>query len=118
MFFLSNLTGVFLKFLLFGLYFGLFKILCKIIIRVSKQNIFVSNLIMFCFWLSFGLSFGLLSILYYNYTFCWFGLFGMILGLILIKISFEFFFDNLFLLLYNKFKLRSKERKDGNKRTA
>lgn len=118
MFFKNYLVAIFLKFLLIGLYFGLVKIFCKAVINLSRRNIFVVNLISFVFWLAFGAMFAYLSVTLYNYSFCWFGLLGMFLGLFLVQFSIDFFFTNLVFLIYNKLRKNSKGRKEQWKITA
>ena len=119
MFFKNYLIYIFVRFLLIGLYFGLARIPCKWIVRLSKDNVYVHNLVWFAFWLAFGGVFALFSVSVYNYTFCWFGLLAMFLGLFLVKISIEFFFTNLILLLYNKFASRKlRKSKNGELRAS
>ncbi len=103
MFFKNALMFLALKFLWVGLIFGLIWILCSFVIRLSRCNVFVFNIITFMFLLSFGFVFGQLCIYYYNYSFCWFGLLFMAFGVILVKISMLFFFTIFVKLLYNKF---------------
>ena len=119
MFFKNYLIYIFFRFLLLGLYFGIAKIFCEWVKRLFRNNVYVSNLIDFAFWLAFGGVFALLSVALYNYTFCWFGLLGMFLGLLLVKISINFFFTNLILLLYNKFtKRKLRKSKNGELRAS
>ncbi len=119
MFFKNQLIFVFLRFLLIGLYFGLARIPCKLISRLTKNNVIVYNIISFAYWLAFGAMFAWGCVAIYNYSFCWFGLLGMLFGIILVEISINFFFTNLFLLLYNKFKKRfSREKEYGTKQSA
>ncbi len=103
MFFKNALMFLALKFLWVGLIFGLIWILCSFVIRLSRRNVFVFNIITFMFLLSFGFVFGQLCIYYYNYSFCWFGLLFMAFGVILVKISMLFFFTIFVKLLYSKF---------------
>lgn len=118
MFFKNYLIFIFVRFLILGLYFGLARIPCKWAVRLSKNNVYVHNLVEFAFWLAFGGVFALCSVLLYNYTFCWFGLLAMFLGLILVKISIDFFFTNLILLLYNKFTVRKKRKRNNGELRA
>lgn len=119
MFFKNELIFIFLKFLLIGLYFGIVRLPFKLINRLTKNNIIVYNLASFCYWLAFGGIFAYLCVQFYNYAFCWFGLLGMFLGIVLVEISINFFFTNLFLLLYNVFTKRfSRKKKNGAKQSV
>lgn len=113
MFLRNHLFNLFCKFLWWGLALGLFYAVCKLIMKASKRNVYVCNIVSFCFWLIFGMIFSALCINFYNYQFCWFGLAGMGLGLVLVKFSIEFFFTNFVRLLYNKF-TKQKARKVHN----
>ena len=75
---------------------------------LSHKNVYFLNFVSFSFWLAFGFMFSQLCLMFYNYQFCWFGLLGMMLGLILVKISVEFFFTKFAMLLYNKFNKKTK----------
>ncbi len=114
MFFKNALITLFLKFLWVGLIFGLIWIVCSLVIKLSRKNIFVFNIVTFCYFLGFGMTFAIMCVTLYNYSFCWFGLLAMAFGVILIKISIEFFFTIFVKLLYNKFtKSFYKGKKDG-----
>ena len=114
MFFKNALIFLFLKFFWFGLIFGLIWLLCKLVIKVSKNNVYIFNIITFCFVLAFGVIYVWLCNSYYNYSFCWFGLLGMVLGIILVSISINFFFTIFAKLLYNKcIKRNLRGRKNG-----
>lgn len=102
MFFKNHLIFLFLNFLWCGLLVGLFGAVCALAKKLFRRNVYVCNLLSFCFWLLFGGLFAWLCYNFYNYSFCWFGLLAMVLGVILIKISIEFFFTILAKLLYNK----------------
>ena len=118
MFFKSYLFYIFLKFLWAGLFWGLINIGCKIVNFLCNKNVYVFNLISFLFCLGFGYHFILLCQEFYNFSFCWFGLLGMMVGLILVQISLNFLFTNMFIMLYNKFvsfKLRKVQ--NGKQRT-
>lgn len=119
MFFKNASIYLFLRFLWFGLVLGLILLFFKFVIRVFRKNVYIHNLLMFCYTLLFGLTYCYLCKTFYNFSFCWFGLFGMVLGLILVKISIEFFFTKIISLLYNKFtKLFSRRKNDGELRTS
>ena len=114
MFFKNFLIFVFFKFLWAGLVFGLIKIVCNLVLRLFKNNVYAVNLISFCYWGLFGFHFLKLCFIYYNLSFCWFGLLGMFLGIGLVKISLDFLFTKSFLLVYNKIaKLRLRKGRDG-----
>ena len=114
MFFKNFLIFIFFKFLWSGLIFGLIKILCNFVCRLLKNNVYAVNIISFCYWGLFGLHYIKLCFIYYNLSFCWFGLLGMFLGVGLIKISLDFLFTKLFLLVYNKMaKLRLRKGRNG-----
>ena len=101
MFLKNHYIALFCKFLWWGLVFGLFYVICKLVIKAFKRNVYVSNLVTFCFWLAFGLVFSWVSIVMYNYTFCWFGLLFMLIGFWFVKKTQQIFFTKFVLLLYN-----------------
>lgn len=96
----SNID-LFLKFFYVGLMFGLIMIVFDLVCKIFKRNVYVFNLAWFVFFLAFGFVFSCMSLNLFNFSFCWFGLFGMILGTFLVKISIKFLFDNLIRLIYN-----------------
>ena len=102
MFFKNHLIFLFAKFLWWGLVFGLIYILCNFVKKLSKRNVYVCNFVSFCFWLGFGMIYALLCLNLYNYSFCWFGLLGMFVGVGLVRISIEFFFTKFVRVIYNK----------------
>ena len=102
MFFSNFLFFLFLKFLWVGLILGVFKIFCNFVCKLSHHNIYVVNLVNFCFWSIFSIIFIYFCINFYNFQFCWFGFISMLIGIYFIKISVEFFFTNVLKLLYNK----------------
>ena len=109
MFFKNYYLFISLKFLWVGLIFGVIKIAFDIFNKITRNNVFVFNLIYFVFWSSLSYFFILLCKIYYNYSFCWFGLLLMLTGLISVKISLNFLLTNLTILLYhcvNRLKLR------------
>ncbi len=119
MFFQGQNLELFFRFVWLGLIFGASSVLVKLIIKLFKRNLYVTNLICFVYWLGFGMVYNLMCVYFYNYTFCWFGLLGMVVGMILIKISIEFFFDRLVSFIYNKIILVKTKRKiiDGKLQT-
>ena len=98
-----------------GLYFGFLKIFTNLLIKIFRGNIFITNIVSFIFWLSFGGIFAYLSVMLYNYTFCWFGLLGMFIGLFLVQFGVGFFFTKLITLIYNKFKKNQLEKETNGK---
>lgn len=115
MFFKNYLIYIFLKFLWVGLIFGLIRLVFNFVNKLTKNNVYVFNLLSFVFCIMFGSSFIYLCFLYYNYAFCWFGLLGMFLGLFLVKVSLDFLLTSLLTILYYKFtnfRLRKKQRNE------
>ena len=112
MFFKNYLIYIFLKFLWVGLVLGLIRLVFNFINKLSRDNVFVYNLTSFIYWLFFGGCYIALCFIYYNYSFCWFGLLAMILGLFLVRVSLDFLLTNLLVILYYKFtnfKIRKKQ---------
>lgn len=118
MFFKNASIYLFARFLWFGLVLGLVQLFFVFVIRVFRKNVYVHNLLMFLYYLLFGLTYSYLCKHFYSYSFCYYGLFGMILGLVLVKISIQFFFTKIISLLYNKFtKLFLRRKANGRLRT-
>lgn len=101
MFFKNSFIFVGLKFLWIGLLMGLVYLVFNLLTKVSKRNLYFSNIVGFCFWLAFGMLFSWCSILNYNYSFCWFGLLFMLSGFFFVKKTQQIFFTKFILLLYN-----------------
>ena len=116
-FFKNSLMTIFIKFFWAGLFFGLVAVVFKTISKIFKKNIVVVNLLSFVFWIAFGLIYFKMCVVLYNYSFCGFGLFGMLLGLIIIKISVDFFFDYLIRFIYNEFRNIRRKNKNGKLQT-
>ena len=114
MFFKNYLIFIFFKFLWAGLIFGLIRIVFNWINRVTRDNVYIYNFISFVYWLSFGIYFILLCFNFYDYSFCWFGLIGMFVGLFLVRVSLDFLLTNLLLILYYKFGKKSLRKKQNN----
>lgn len=110
MFFKTHLIGVASRFLWAGLVLGLFFIICELVVKLSRKNVYVSNIVGFCFWLLFGFAFARLCIVLNHYQVCWFGLISMFFGFFLVKISLNFFFTKFARVVYNKL-ANSKRRK-------
>lgn len=109
---------LFLKFFWWGLVLGLGLILVDVIIRLTRKNVYIYNLITFCFWIIFGGIYATLCLNFYNYSFCWFGLLGMMLGAFIVQISLKFLFTIFVKLLYNKFAKSRRRKTDGKLRSS
>ncbi len=118
MFFKNHLITVAARFLWVGLIAGLVYIVIKFISKLSGKNVYVHNLITFCFWLAVGLVFSRACIVLYQCKFCWFGLLSLLVGMFLVKISIEFFFTKFMRLLYNVLKKKEKRDKRNGKLQA
>ena len=113
MFFDTNSFVLMLKFLWLGLVLGVFKMFCNVVCKISHRNIFIVNIIDFCFWSIFSLFFVYFCIIFYDFNFCWFGFVSMLLGIYFVKFTIEFCFTKITRLLYNKI-VKMKSRKSHN----
>lgn len=114
----EKILELFLKFFWVGLIFGVVSILFKFVVNLFRRNTYVLNTMTFIFWLGFGSVFNFMCIKLYNYSFCWFGLLGIVLGLVFVKISIGFFFDYFVSFIYNKVvSLKNKRRMNGKLQT-
>ena len=113
----EQMIELFIRFLWLGLVFGLISIPFKFVVKVFKRNIYILNLMSFVYWLGFGAVFDCMCIKFYNFSFCWFGLLGMLLGLLFVKISIGFFFDYFVRFIYNKVVLKKQRRANGKLQT-
>ncbi len=113
MFFKGMQIELFVKFLWVGLCFGLASIALKTIAKIFKRNVFVVNALMFIFVISFGVAFSYMSFAKCSFSFSGIGLFAMIFGVAIIKISIDFFFDYFIRFIYNEFSLLKRKRKNG-----
>jgi hypothetical protein len=100
-FFKNYLVGLAAKFLWFGLLLGLFLIVCELVIKISKRNLYITNIVGFCYTLLSGGVFAGLCRVYYHSQFCWFGLVSMLAGIALVKCSIDFFFTKFAKMIYN-----------------
>ena len=116
MFFRSEEILLFIKFLWMGLIFGLVAVVLKTISKICKKNIVIVNILSFLFWLSFGSVFLFMSFILNNYSLSWIGLGGMIVGVFVIKISIDFFFDYFIRFIYNEFILRRVNKENGKRK--
>ena len=117
MFFRGQTIEIFFRFLWVGLVFGLISIIFRLVNKLSNRNVFIVNITGFVYWIGFGLCFNVLCMRLYNFTFCWFGLIGMIIGLCFIKFSIQFFFDYFIRFIYNEFSLLKRKRRNGKLQT-
>lgn len=112
--FLKNETMLlFVKFLWAGLILGVVAIILKNICKIFKRNVVLVNVLEFVFWLSFGIIYELLCKNYTNFAFFGAGLAGMVLGIVIIKISIDFFFDYFIRFIYNEITLKKGRVKNG-----
>lgn len=113
MFFKNAVILMFVKFLWLGLIFGVVRIVFKFISKIFRKNVFVVNILSFIFWLALGVVYFLMCFKLNNYSFSGIGLFGVVLGLLIIKISVEFFFDYFIQFIYNEFRNIRRKYKNG-----
>ena len=71
---------------------------------------------MFIFVLSFFALYLLMCVQMNSYSLSWVGLLGMVLGVVIIKISVDFFFDYFVRFIYNEFILRRMDGKNGKRK--
>ena len=112
MFFGNISILVFVKFLWAGLVLGVISIGMKIIAKIFRKNIIVVNLFMFLFVMLASCVYILMCVRFNNFSLSWVGLLGLISGIVIIKISVDFFFDYFIRFIYNEFIL--KRGKNGN----
>lgn len=117
MFFKGFQLEIFSKFLWVGLIFGLFAIVLKLISKIFRKNAYLVNFLMFVFVVCFGLFFFKMCLIFNSYSFSGIGLFSMILGVLIIRISVEFFFDYFIRFIYNEFSLLKRKHKNGKLQT-
>ena len=117
MFFNGFQIQIFSKFLWAGLVLGVFAIVLKTISKIFRKNAYVVNLLMFVFVCVFGALYSLMCFHLNNYSFSGIGLFAMILVVLIIRISVEFFFDYFLRFIYNEFSLLKRKRKNGKLQT-
>ena len=110
MFLKTHLISVAARFLWAGLILGVFYIFCELVVKFSRRNVYISNIVGFCFWLLFGFVYARFCIVLNSYSVCWYGLFSMFFGFFLVKISLNFFFTKIARVVYNKL-ANSKRRK-------
>ena len=113
MFFKGFEILLFSKFLWAGLIFGIFAIVLKTIAKIFRKNAYIINFFVFSFISMFGCVFLLMCLRFNNFSFSGVGLFAMILGVAIIRISIEFFFDYFIRFIYNEFSSLKRKRKNG-----
>ena len=117
MFFKGFEIALFSKFLWIGLIFGIFAIILKTISKIFRKNVYIVNFLVFSFVLLFGCIYSWLCFEFNNFSFSGIGLFAMLLGVLIIRISIEFFFDYFIRFIYNEFSLLKRKRKNGKLQT-
>ena len=117
MFFKNAVILMFVKFLWLGLIFGVVRIVFKFISKIFRKNVFIVNILSFIFWLALGVVYFLMCFKLNSYSFSGIGLFGVVLGLLIIKISVEFFFDYFIRFIYNEFRNIRRKYKNGKLQT-
>lgn len=118
MFFQNVNVLLFVKFLWAGLILGLVSVVLKIIAKILRKNVYVVNGLTFIFWMGFGTIYYYMCLLFNNQAVSMLGLFGMLLGILIIKISIDFFFDYFIRFIYNEFRLRKGKRGNGKIQTS
>ena len=118
MFFRNAAVLLFVKFLWMGLVFGLASIVLKTIAKICKKNVFVVNFLTFVYWIVFGGVYLLMCFMFNNYSVSLIGLGGMLAGVLVIKISIDFFFDYFIRFIYNEFIILKGKRKNGKIQTS
>ena len=113
MFFKDFLFLLFVKFLWVGLALGVVSIVLKFIAKLFRKNVYVVNFLTFCFWICFGGIYCFMCLRFNNYSFSGIGLSAMLLGIIIIKISIDFFFDYFVRFIYNEVSSLKRKRRNG-----
>ncbi len=104
---------LFVKFLWAGFVLGLASIVLKTIAKLFRKNIFLVNVFMFLFVSAFAGVYFFMCIHLNNYSLSWVGFFGLVLGIAIIKISIDFFFDYFIRFIYNEFISKRKGKING-----
>lgn len=117
MFFRNGAFLLFVKYLWVGLIFGVASIILKLIAKLFKKNVLVVNVLTFVFWLSIGVIYQLFCIKYNNFAFFGAGLVAIVCGILIIKISIDFFFDYFLRFVYNEIKLKREKSSNGKLQT-
>ena len=117
MFFKNGLIVLFVRFLWVGLVLGVVSIVVKIVSKIFRKNVFIVNILSFLFWITFGCLYILMCFKFNDYSFSGVGLSAMVLGVLIIKISIEFFFDYFLRFIYNEVSLLKRKNKNGKLQT-
>lgn len=117
MFLKNGTVFLFVKFLWIGLIAGVLSIILKTIAKIFKKNVLLVNILTFIFWLGLGIIYQFLCVKYNNFAFSGIGLAGVLAGILIIKISIDFFFDYFLRFVYNEINNRRKGAKDGQLQT-
>lgn len=117
MFLKNEVVFLFVKFLWAGLIGGTVSVVLKTIAKIFKKNVLIVNVLTFAFWLGMGIIYQFLCKKYNNFAFSGVGLAGMFAGIIIIKISIDFFFDYFLRFVYNEINNKRKSAKDGQLQT-
>ena len=113
MFFGNASVLLFIKFLWLGLIFGIISLILKTIAKIFKKNAFIVNVLMFVFMIALAGMYLFMCVHFNNYSLSWVGLFGVIIGVLIVKISIDFFFDYFIRFIYNEFISRKRKRLNG-----
>jgi len=113
MFFRNASAILAVKFLWVGLLFGIASIFLKFFVKLTRKNVYIVNIVCFVFWLTFGLVFSAMCFYFNDYSFSFYGLVSMLAGIIIVKISIEFFFDYFVRFIYNGVSNAKEKRRNG-----
>ena len=116
MFFNNASVLLFVKFLWVGLILGLVSVVLKLIAKIFRKNIIIVNLFMFIFLIACAGCYLLLCVQFNNFSLSWVGLLGIVTGVVIIKISIDFFFDYFIRFIYNEFISRRRDRENGKRK--
>lgn len=100
----SLFSGIlFLRFLVLGLSFGFLYEVCKFTKLITKNNIWIVNVVKFIYFSLIGTCFCVFLLKYTNGRVFFYTIFASILGIILEQISIGFFFTKFYNMVYNVF---------------
>ena len=116
MFFGNFKVLLFIKFLWAGLILGLISIILKTFVKIFRKNVVLINLFEFLFVLCTTAVYVFMCVQFNNYSLSWVGLIGLVLGVVIIKISIDFFFDYFIRFIYNEFILRRVNKENGKRK--
>ena len=118
MFFKGSTILVASRFLWLGLVFGCGYFLCRVLYKIARHNIYVSNFVSFVYWLAFGFVFSRACFVLNNYSFCFYGLLSTLAGYVLARISVDFVLTFFARLLYSNVIKYGKRKKNGKLQTS